>query len=302
MIRLLARVFLIGAANLVAGLTYVELLEYPREFAPWETFSALNRAPHDRDVPYVFLGSSHAARFSGCSQEVQLVRTALGGETVHLAKTASGVFQHRLFLQEFYDRGNRAETVVYFVDPFVFYSEAWNEQVPFIEFEPLDFTFGWSMIAGGVGTERMHTYCRSKFSLAWFELRPVFRRCTDRNIGRIDADMVKKRLAGLYWEGTSPDLLARYLHELDRIIELARAQNSELVLMSPPTLLGPEPDGEMFRSAIWEREERYGLRYHDFRDAIRDPAMFRDHDHLNTEGVALFMEAYVGPALLRAER
>lgn len=297
MIRLIVRGFLIGVVNLGAGLTYVYLVELHREFAPWETFSILYRVPYDRDVSYVFLGSSHAARFAGCIEEVAAVQLALDGKAVHLAKTGSGVFQQRLFLQEFYVRGNRADTVVYFIDPFVFYSVYWNEDMPFIEFEPLDGTFAWSLVVGGVGFDRLHAYFRSKFSLAWFELRPHARRCTYKSVESVDKSLVAKRLSGMYWEGTSPENLARYLNELDRIVELTRTYDSGIVLMSMPTLLGPEPGDGAFLQAIRDREDRYALKYHEFREAIGEPAMFRDHDHLNTDGVALFMQEYVAPAL-----
>ncbi len=297
MMRLLGRGIILVAMNLGAGLVYVRLLEVHRTFAPWESFSTLHRVPHGEDAAYVILGSSHAARFAGCVGDVSAVQAALGPDGVHLAKTASGVFQQRIFLHEFYVRGNRANTVVYFIDPFVLYSAYWNEAVPLIEFEPIDVTFAWSLFVGGVRPNRLIEYARSKFSLEWYELQPRARRCALESVDVVDAGLVEKRLAGMYWEGTRPENLARYLKELDWLIELAQSNDSAVILMTTPTLLGSEPDDDVFQAVMGEREQRYGLRFYDFRGVIHEPAMFRDLDHLNTEGVAYFMEEFVAEAV-----
>src|SRR5690606_36410579 len=106
--------------------------------ANWETDARLLNMPSNASRDYVFLGSSHAYLLSRFRDNAEQTESILGGRVENLAMPSGGGLRPaRLYLEEFLARGNRTREVIYFLDPFVFYSPGPNDQHKFVYFEPL---------------------------------------------------------------------------------------------------------------------------------------------------------------------
>ncbi len=290
---------LLLALNAAVGLSYVGYLNLDRRFEPWETQSALYKIPPGGDHDWLFLGSSHAEVLGHCPENVAYIQSTLGGTAAIVSKRGSGVLQHRLFLEAYFRAGNRADTIIYLVDPWAFYSRYWNESMRFIDYEPIDLPFMWGMVKSGVSASTLVTYVRSKFTRDWYERSalPADPGACLRKLEERSPAMVERSIRRFFPDGTDSTVLERYMRELQKIVSLARARGSRLVLITPPTLLGELPGTESFHSALEAMAAPQGVAYHDFSDAVEDVAMFHDHDHLNDDGVRYFVETRLAPAL-----
>ena len=300
MISVLAKSSLLLLINAALGITYTACLNIDRAYAPWETKSALYKIPQSEHVGWLFLGSSHAEVFGHCPENVAFIQSILDDDAAFLTKRGSGVFQHRLFLEEFYRDGNQARNIVYVVDPWAFYSPHWNETMRFIDYEPLDASLMWNLARSDVESSTLLAYVRSKFTRDWYHqgpLPPDAGSCL-RKLDSRDANMVQKSVHRFFPDGTPSEHLESYLEELRRIVELAESHGSELILISTPTLLGELPGADAVRVALAEQFEANGIPYHDFSNAIDNPALFHDHDHLNDDGVRHLFEIHLTPRLL----
>ena len=291
------------AINIACGVSYTACLDINRQYAPWETKSALYKIPDAQHFGWLLMGSSHAEVFGHCPENIAYLQRRLGDGVSCLTKRGSGVFQHRLFLEEYYAAGNSADHVVYFVDPWAFYSRHWNETMRFIDYEPLDLSFTSNLIRAGVSPSTLLFYARSKFTREWRTQQPDppdVGACL-RKLERRDPAMVNRSVQRFFPVGTESNQLDRYMQDLIGIIDLANANGSQLTLVTTPTLLGDLPGTEEFHAALDDLLKPYEIPYHDFSNAVEDVGLFHDHDHLNDAGVGDFIDAHLVPVLARKQ-
>lgn len=96
-------------------------------------------------------------------------------------RRGAGVVPMELYLSHFYKRGNRAGTVVYFLDPFIFYSRSWNEDHDCIKGEPFRMDFFVDAAAQGMSRESLIEYFQYKFSSNWRRSKGIDLRFADGN-------------------------------------------------------------------------------------------------------------------------
>ncbi len=298
MVTLAAKAALLLAINVAMGLAYTMGLDARRDYEPWETGSALYQIPSRTHCPYVFMGSSHMGALRRCPENVDTVREATGTDVRFIAKFGSGIFQHRLFLQEFYRRGNSADTIVCFIDPFAFYSPVWNDTMRFIQNEPLDLTFFLDLCRSRVSANTLFSYVHSKFELKWFRQRPnaINREICDKHVER-RMPFTGRFVDEFYPHGTDEAMLRRYMEDLRKFIDIAESRGSQLILIEPPMLLGHLPGIEAFRRALRDTLDGRHVVYRDFSENITDIRLFRNHNHLNDAGVQVFMSDFLSPLL-----
>jgi len=297
---LIAKSTLLLAINIAIALGYTTYLDTQRDYAPWETGSALYQIPKQEHCPYLFIGSSHMGVFRRCPDNVDAVHDATGTDVQFIAKLGSGIFQHHHFLREFYRRGNSADAIVCFIDPFAFYSAHWNETMRFIESEPLDLTFLLDLYRSGVAPDTLHRYVRSKYRGDWFNKKPSqFNRmmCDKQLEKRVPFE--GRLVRHFYPQGTQHAKLAHYMRELRLFIETAQSHDTHLILIEPPTLLGTLPDIDHYRAALQESISQYDVDYYDLSESIPDIYLYRNHDHLNDAGVQHFLTNYLAPILTK---
>lgn len=285
--RLVFRGAALLAINGVIAVLFLAAVDATHRYEPWETDSVLEVMPHRTKYGAVILGTSHAYLLSRFRDNHAILERELGDHVFNMAlPAAGGARPTRLLLEEFLARGNTADRLIYFIEPFVFFSPGDNDQHKFVYYEPLRPGFLLRLIRDGYPWQRVFTYVRSKFSLEWIGQRPEVMMRHDYQLSPpIDPERVRKRLASLYLEGISNDTFNKYAQELRRIVETATGAGMRVYLLPPPTLIGHEPGMPQLEKFIEALADDHSFVYRDLTFSITEPRYYYDLDHLNTMGV-----------------
>ncbi len=304
MLRLLTKGLALAGLNALLALALLSAHRTTLDYAPWETDSVLLVMPEDEQFDLALLGASHAYLLSRFRKNHEVLEDTLGMRCFNMAMpTGGGIVPARLYLDTFYDRGNTARRVAYFLDPFVFYTVGANDAHKFVYFEPFDFGFLWRLVREGYPPRRILTYVRSKFSYSWLtqrasplEMHPHALTASDVDPGRIAG-----RMGTLYVDGLEEANFQRYAGEFERIAERCRREGSAFYVIVPPTLLGPEPGAARVLGWLEEQRGKYGFEVHNLVNAMPQPRFYYNLDHLNTAGVDQFCQVWLEPIFSRPQ-
>jgi hypothetical protein len=136
---------------------------------------------------------------------------------------------------------------------------------------------------------------KSKLSWGWVALRPDWRTVESHSLASVYTRAVELRLASLYGAGMPRATFEKYAAMVERMALLAKEKGASMVFIVPTTLLGRVPGTDELLRELDVIRERHGAAYRDLSQAITDPALFYDHDHLNSAGVELFTRSYLKP-------
>lgn len=295
MIRFACHAGLFLLANLAVGLGLLALHDLRLDFAPWETDSALLRMPRGADARVILLGSSRAQLLSRHAPHHQAFETAAGGKVISLALPAGGgVRPARLLFETCLARGNRADAVVHVIEPFVFYNAGANDYHKFVYTEPLDPVFLRALLRDRYPYRRVLTYLRSKYSWHWWSQRaePLGELAESLAPRDVTPERIADRFASLYIYGLEEERFALYANEVEAIAARCGEAGIPYLLVAPPVLLGEEPGKARMETFIAGLQDRHPhVRYIDMSQALPDPAMYTDLDHLNTAGALAWIAA-----------
>ena len=289
----LAKVLLLAGivACLVFLVSHVPTWRY--DFANSQTESNLFVVRKKTHYDLLVLGTSHARIFSRTGNH-ERVEEILGASMLNLSTGGGrGVYASRIFFDYFLSRGNTAGTVVYFIDPWVLYSQKWNEDNDLFSNEPITPAFLSFIVRRGVNAATIANYLKTKVSWEWVRQSP--KPDTENNIrlDGVDGEAVAKRVESLYPDGLESATFEKYRTELSVLTETANANNIRLVFIIPTTLLGDMPGEDALKQALDEMDAEW----YDLSNAITDPHLYYDHDHLNTAGIVAFTQKYLRPIL-----
>ena len=299
--RFLFKVTLIMMVNVGAGLAVLALHDARLKYTHWETDSVLLTTPRNTAFDVAFLGSSHAYLFSRLQKNHEVTERVLGLRLFNLGlPTGGGIRPARFMLENFHERGNTVKQVVYFLDPFVFFSTGANDSHKFIYFEPLQFPFLKKMILDRYPLRSILTYIRSKFTYDWFfqHAEPLEEQTYALDAQAVQEARIHARMDSLYGDGLREENFLRYAGEMKKIIDYCKANGMVLHVIVPPTLLGPEPGAARMFAWLEEQKKAGGLDVRDCSGALPDPKYYYNLDHLNTAGVERFMRDCVKPVLV----
>lgn len=272
-----------------------------QQFTNWNTESNGLIMPRGRDVGMLMLGTSHGRTFSRFSNH-QRVEKLLGCDIVNLSRGGgAGVVPMLMDLKWFFDLGNRAKVVVYFIDPWVLYSSTWNENnfslnCYFFKEEPFSFDYALRVLKSG-GKRAVAKYVREKLRIEWLFYKAVSEPIDNGQVKFRDYDLIKRRMAALYDESLSEENFRKYSASLEELVEITTSHGSRLVFVIPPTLLTKEPGQDRLISFLEYLKSKYAISLFDFSESISDCKLYSDHDHLNTQGLIVFTKKYLHPAL-----
>ena len=117
----------------------------------------------------------------------------------------------------------------------------------------------------------------------------------------MDAEKIRKRHEGLYFEGLSERYFAKYTRVLEAILAMAQDNGCRMIIALPPTLLGEQPGTQRLLDELEKLRATYDFEVHDFTNAIRELRFYGDYDHLNSEGVEVFVTQFLRPVLRGSE-
>ncbi|OHA66525.1 MAG: hypothetical protein A3D64_01300 [Candidatus Wildermuthbacteria bacterium RIFCSPHIGHO2_02_FULL_49_9] len=261
----------------------------------WE--AATPFIPNDAHVDVVMLGTSHGRIFSR-AQNHSRVESLLGKSVLNLSRSGGrGVWASELYLRYFFERNNETDTIVYFIDPWVLYSDAWNVANDLFYDEPLDLSFSAFLLERKAPIGMFATYLKSKLTLNWLLEKPNAQSIESQSLCRVDEKAVRKRIESLYPNGTEQSVFGKYKAILEGIAQYARSRDTRLIFILPTTLLGDLPGETQLKQTLQELQTAYGTEWYDLSESIADACLYQDHDHLNTEGIVLFTNKYLKPIL-----
>lgn len=253
------------------------------QYQPWETESVLSTIGENTSYDFLLMGSSHGRLFSRNRNHI-LVEEAFGKKGATIAGGSSCVIPAEIFLDLFYSKKNSAETILYFIDPWCFYSDKYNSGYVF-EHEQFDLELLIAMIQYRVDPKIIKDYLSRT-------LRQGQKPYVDKNVQpqteqleAIDTNVVQMRLLDLYENEIGRKSNPEYRQAFLNSIENAKKHDSEMIFIIPPTLY-TDPHHDDLKAFL----DQHALTYLDMSKSVSNPKFYYDHDHLNVEGVKLFLE------------
>lgn len=250
---------------------------------------ALGKGKH---FDWLIMGSSHGRNMVRGANYFNLVHKS--GKTVgSIAQTGAGVIPEFLWLKYFYDASNQADTIIYVLDPFVLYTSQWNEKLQFLSNEPFRWKLLKTIAFADLKNEVKFNYIKSKFQDKWLNERGVFIQNEEGSLAEIDTTAVSNRIQTLYPESVKEENFKKYSIVLQEIIRYAQQHHTKVIIVLPPTLLGTVPGQAEVLNLLKGLKDKGMIEYFDFSSAITDPALYYNHDHLNSRGMDLYISKWL---------
>ncbi|MGD0711208.1 MAG: hypothetical protein ABR968_08485 [Bacteroidales bacterium] len=238
------------------------------------------------------MGSSHGRMFSRGKNHLN-VEKILNKKIINISKTAAGPVPELEFLKYFYDKGNKTKEIWYIIDPYIFYSEKWNEGLFFLTDEPFRFDFFSQIFFSGISTDVKYNYIKSKFSNDWIVNKASRLPDTEVKLYKTDTSAVAKRIKTEYPSGLKKEIFIKYSEELYKILEYSNNKKIKITFIIPPTLLGKVPGMNEMKIYLKDIEKKFHTKYYDYADSLLNPEFYYNHDHLNNAGIEALTKQFL---------
>jgi hypothetical protein len=267
-----------------------------------ETDSNMLIMPENQKVDLLIFGTSHGRNFSRKSNHYR-VETILGKKVVNLSVGGGGgVIPASVLLNIFYEKGNSATQIVYFLDNFVLFSPMWNESNDrFARREPFSLYFLSHLILEGMEAERIRNYLKAKLSYGWLKERPdkdkvMHQTVTPRQLAKLE----DREKAMFVEDGMESQHLRKYVRVLEGFVQTAQNHGASVFMVRPPLLFAEREKTytTLTEPLLAQLKEKYGFQVYNHAHLLRDFKHFEDPAHLNTEGVIHYTQHYLKSMLL----
>lgn len=293
--RFFKNIFIFLIVNLLIAISllyYIDKNDSSFSFKQSETESALYSMPKDSSVDILIMGSSHGRMLTrGICDSI--TKSYLGKNIVNISKSASGIVPEYEFLKYFYSKNNSCKTILYVIDPFIFYTKKWNEDLYFLTDEPFRFDFFGQILFSKLNNDVKYNYIKSKFLTQWKTFHGSQLPDVTKSLEEIDNVAISKRKSALYIS-TDDSQYILYKQKLIQLINFSQKQNCKLYFILTPTLLGDMKGKHDLLNLIAGLKSK-GLitDYANYSDLIENPELYYDTDHLNATGIDYFAKNYL---------
>lgn len=252
------------------------------------------RVPHHYDI--VVLGTSHAGELKFRSNP-EAIQPIIDQTMIVLAKANAGIIPTTIFLDTFFHYGNTADTILFFIDPFIFISRGINEESACIYNEPLDTSFLTQLLHYQFSKEAIMSYIGFNCNFNHF-FTPLVKGSRRPQTTVAEYDRARWDARTTMYQMGSDATFDHYFTFLETLI--LKHNDKNIILIAPPILLDNDVVTESF-DAFHQRLqpllETYDLVYADHSHVMTDPRYFRDMDHLNNAGFIHYFTTWVAPYL-----
>lgn len=256
-------------------------------------------------VDWVILGASHAMPldFDGFNARME---QDTGRRILNLASPGTGPLYNRFVLEHFL-LDHRTRKVLYVVDSFAFYSRAWNEDrfadPKLLARTPRDPRIAARLLSY-VRTESVAPQALLDYATGFSKINNRDRFKEDKWEGEAQFDRtwrgsssaIRKRIDYLYPDGTPTAVRDRYLGEFSQLLEAARQAGATVVVIKlpvPPAYRAQLPAEDAFDAELLRITAQAVVRAHDFSQAVPEPRLYFDTDHLNRAGLNQFFDKHL---------
>lgn len=230
----------------------------------------------------------------------RMLEDALGCRVINLSKGGGGgLMPAELHLSNFYHRGNRADHVIYLVDPWVFFSPINNENNTFfLRDEPFEIFILYKLIAEGYPSERIAAYLQMIAVTDWAAVsRYAAPGLTQGTLQAIDGQKLIKAREH-YRSRYAPGGFAKYSRYVDRINALVKRHGGRITYIMLPMLIPDFPGMDQVDQKLKQvQRDQAHVAYYNFAGAMHDRIYFYDHMHFNKTGTGLFARHCLYPVL-----
>ncbi len=249
------------------------------------------------DYDWVILGASHAMPLDFDDFNAYMQHET-GLRIINLASPGTGALYNRFVLESFLG-AHRARNLLYVVDSFAFWSREWNED----RFSDAKLIRGTPFAPATVKLMRQYVRDDDVNPRALLDYATGFSKINNRDrfqrdawegeaqfdrVYRPSASAVTKRIAYLYPDSEAPAVLARYLDDFGRLIEIARQHDMRIVAVKLPMLTqfrNQLPREAVFSDSLMRVLADRAVPLCDFSTEMDNPNFFFDTDHLNRSGM-----------------
>jgi len=301
MLKLSGKILLFLALNvllLVAVLGLMNRQVEKHEFNNWTTEANLLHMDEDKHYDLLILGTSHARSLSR-SRNHQRIENILGKKILNLSQGLGkgGLLNQYAFLKYFYHSDNSANTIIYFLDPFVFYNRYFDSKDKLFSYEPVRFSFLAIIATMDFDPGVLYTYLYSKFTKDWLRHRPYSGKSIHWEIQTVNAVSVFKRYNVVYPDNIDTVTFKKKKKLIKDIVGyIKKKQNTRVIFVVLPSLI-KWPGHEAMLNILEKIEKEEGIPYYDFSTVMMEKEYYKDHDHLNTKGVEHFTKEFLKPLL-----
>lgn len=296
------KLFAFACINVLVFLAWYGWLFFKESPCPIdESVSCVHMMSGQQHYDVLVLGTSHGKSLSVNGNQKRVERI-LGKTMINLSKTGgAGPLWAKIYLSLFYDNQNEVDTIVYFIDPWVFASSDWNEDLcaVLMHEEPFRFRLFARALVNRVSPKCLVLYVRAYLLQDWDFNQCDTRGADDHYLTGVDEFAINERIGVLYPGDGPREIKDSYWEDLSRVVNTGRRHGARTILILPPTLLGDIELMNELKNKLAVFTQRNGIQWYDYSRAITDPALYTDHDHLNSLGIEVFVGQYVKPILNR---
>lgn len=274
---------------IISVLYFKNKYTYPRHL-PWKTESVLSVIEDNTHYDITIMGSSHGRLFSR-NKNHEIVEEKLNRKVATLASASSCVVPAKVFLNTFYDNGNSTKLILYFIDPWCLFNDKFNIRYQY-ENEPFDQELLENLRKFKVSEQIIDGYYNRTYNQGHEPL--VYKEVNYKTdvIEKVDSSLVEKRLNELYENNIGKEISNDYVNSVEEIIDIAHTHDTKIIFIIPPTLY-KDPHHKDLVDVLTSFQIDYKTVFVDMSESIPDSQYYYDLDHLNKNGVELFLELLI---------
>jgi len=216
-------------------------------------------------------------------------------------EASCGVEEQFFYLKYFYNENNTANQLLYILSPPLLYSENLPIASNTFNNEYFSFRFLNQYVKnnGENKRQRIFEYVKSKFSWKWISMMPKIEDGIADSLQRIDPVAVQQAFTLIYAsdKNESERRFTKSCMIIEEEIKYTIDKKTEIVFVIPPSLFGKWPGHDNTIEFAKKMQEKYGIRFYDFSEAMMEPGYYYDHHHLNTKGVVYFAKNFLKPII-----
>lgn len=295
--------FILALFGLAISTIYCFII-YPRpssgKLGNWQTEANLPVIGQNKHYDFILLGTSHARIFSRYHNHAR-VEKLLDKKFINLAQGGErgGVVNQQAYLRYFYQKNNSASTLVYVIDPFIFYRDSLDNTPEIYQFEPFDKDFLRILEQISKNKEVIDSYKKNSVTpprqpREYNVYQKLFQ--DDKTSPPTDQE-IKDRVDFLYHDPFEEEKFKERFATMQESIQIARQHNTKVIVLVPTTLLKKQPKDEYILEMIRKNAGNNEYQYYNLWNAVSDTNLYYDTDHLNTEGILFFTAKYLKPLL-----
>lgn len=255
-------------------------------FKNGETESNLLVLNESQYYDYLILGISHARNFSRNTHHEMFV-SALHGKAINLAQGdgLGGLENQYWYFTYFLKKHNSAKHMILVLSPTLMYSNLIDQNSVAFYREPIKLEFIKHLwrVGGPNKKDQLFHYVKSKLGHNWWLTKPTMCLPNIDEVPMLDTAEVREGMVIAYPQGLDPKVFEERAKVLDGILQLAKQNNIEPIIVIPPALFGKWPGHDNVLSYVSKKYPKITII--DSSTDVLNPKMYSDHHHLNTAGM-----------------